>query len=118
MTALNDFIIEDAIAEGDLATNTEMDVDGLDAAYEPGERDTQPTGDHVFLKSAGQYTAYAVDLDYLWRWEIYLEGGDLLVQEGASISLTSATEAVDHVLAYFAVRDSAINRAAGAAGRP
>jgi soluble methane monooxygenase-binding protein MmoD len=30
---------------------------------------------------------------------------DVMVQDGGSISLTSATEAVNHVLAFFSARD-------------
>jgi soluble methane monooxygenase-binding protein MmoD len=116
MTALKDFDIEDMLADDNLVAGIQQDMADpfADAAV---ERDAKSKGEPVFLKTMGEYTAYAIDLDYLWRWEIYLEP-DQLVQEGAAISLGSATEAVNHVLAYFAVRDSPRQRSAGKARRP
>ncbi len=64
----------------------------------------RPSNEHLLIKVAGRYTAYAIDLGILWRWEIYMEE-DVMVQDGGSISLTSATEAVNHVLAFFSARD-------------
>lgn len=81
--------------------------------FSGGDPDLVQSYEHVLLRTVGIYTAYAIDLDYLWRWEIY-QGADRLVQEGGSISLNSATEAVDHVLAYFCARDS--NTICGPAG--
>lgn len=66
--------------------------------------DGRPSSEHLLIKVAGRYTAYAVDLGFLWHWGIYMEE-NVMVQEGGSISLTSATEAVNHVLAYFSARD-------------
>jgi soluble methane monooxygenase-binding protein MmoD len=66
--------------------------------------DGSPDGKRL-VRAVAAYTAYAIDLEYLWRWEIY-QDADRLVQEGGSISLASATEAVDHVLAYFGARDA------------
>ena len=117
MTALKDFDIKDVIADDDLVAGIQQDMADpfVDAAVERNAKSSM--GEPVFLKAMGEYTAYAIDLDYLWRWEIYLEPNQL-VQEGAAISLGSATEAVNHVLAYFTVRDSPRRRAPGSARRP
>jgi soluble methane monooxygenase-binding protein MmoD len=117
MTSVNDWNIEDAIADDDLAAGIERDVDGLIATHIDTERDGAPGDGHVFLKTVGPYSAYAVDLDYMWRWEIHVED-DGLVQHGASLTLASATEAAGHVLAYFAIRDSNKNCGTGDARRP
>jgi len=115
MTSVNEWIIEDSIAED--GTTAARDVDELITAYNDTERDDAPGDEHVFINTVGQYSAYAVDLDYMWRWEIYL-ADDGLVQHGASLTLASATEAAAHVLAYFVVRDSDKARGAGDARCP
>jgi soluble methane monooxygenase-binding protein MmoD len=68
------------------------------------ELDGRPSSEHLLIKVAGRYTAYAIDLGFLWHWEIYMEE-NVMVQDGGSISLTSATEAINHVLSYFSARD-------------
>lgn len=82
----------------------EKNMEELSSAFNDTGLDVRPSDEHLFIKVQGRYTAYAVDLGYLWRWEIYMEQ-DQLVQDGGSISLTSATEAVNHVLAFFSARD-------------
>ncbi len=109
MVSLNDCTTDGAIAKCDLTAAMKSAVEEPGTAGTNAELDATAGGEHVFLKAAGQYTAYAVDLEFLWRWEIYLED-DRLIQHGASLSLASATEAVGHVLAYFAVRDSNLTR--------
>lgn len=114
MTTPNNCTIEDAIAQFDLmvgaATDVEEDMENSGISGANAEPEGGPISDkHVFLRTAGLYRAYAVDLEFLWRWEIYLED-DHLVQHGAALSLASATEAVGHVLAYYSVRDSHLTR--------
>ncbi|NMM29074.1 MAG: hypothetical protein HHJ12_17795 [Glaciimonas sp.] len=103
MVSLN-ICIDGTFTEDDRAAAIEKDVEELSTVFKDSDLDARPTNEHVFLRAVGRYTAYAIDLEYLWRWEIYLEA-DQLVQDGGSISLASATEAVDHVLAYFSARD-------------
>jgi len=79
-------------------------MEELSSVFTDTELIEKPSDEHLLIKVMGRYTAYAVDLGYLWRWEIYIEE-DQLVQDGGSISLTSATEAVNHVLAFFSARD-------------
>jgi soluble methane monooxygenase-binding protein MmoD len=117
MTSVNVWNIEDAIADDDRLAGIGKDVDALISNYNDAERDDVPGDEHVFIKTMGPYSAYAVDLDYLWRWEIYL-GDDGLVQHGASLTLASATEAASHVLAYFAVRDAKKSGDPGHGHRP
>lgn len=105
MTSVNVWNFEDAIADDDRLAGIGKGVDELINKYNDTEREDAPGEEHVFLRTMGPYSAYAIDLDYLWRWEIYLGDGGL-VQHGASLTLASATEAASHVLAYFAVRDA------------
>lgn len=79
-------------------------MEELSCVLSETELNGRPSSEHLLIKIVGRYTAYAIDLGYLWRWEIYMEE-DQLVQDGGSISLTSATEAVNHVLAFFSARD-------------
>lgn len=79
-------------------------MENISCVLEEVELDGRPSSEHLLIKVAGRYTAYAIDLGFLWRWEIYMEE-DVMVQDGGSISLTSATEAVNHVLAFFSARD-------------
>jgi soluble methane monooxygenase-binding protein MmoD len=105
MATLNEWVIDSEMVEDGAA---ESSKEFPRAADKNGEPSARPSDEHVFIQAEGSYTAYAVDLECLWRWEIYLDS-DRLVQEGAALSLTSATEAVGHVLAYFSVRDSNIS---------
>jgi soluble methane monooxygenase-binding protein MmoD len=117
MTSVNVWNLDDASADDDRLAGIGKGVDELISKYNDAERDDAPGDEHVFIKTMGPYSAYAVDLDYLWRWEIYL-GDDGLVQHGASLTLASATEAAGHVLAYFAVRDAKKLDGPGHGGRP
>jgi soluble methane monooxygenase-binding protein MmoD len=108
MASLQERLIDGAIVRADLAAALERAATDSLAAAERGELGTRPSAEHVLLREAGPYAAYAIDLEILWRWEIYL-GEDRLVQDGVSISLASAREAVGHVLAYFSLRDSETN---------
>jgi methane monooxygenase component D len=51
------------------------------------------------LYDSQPYTAYAEDVECMWRWTIYRD--DTLVQEGCSLSLDSSKRAVQHVMAFF-----------------
>jgi soluble methane monooxygenase-binding protein MmoD len=107
MISMNEAVISSAILKDDLAASTDRAMAELTGASKAPEQNTAgPSADHVFLTAAGRYTAYAIDLDFLWRWEIYHLEEDHMIQDGVSLSLASATEAVGHVLAYFSVRDS------------
>ncbi|MEQ1603050.1 MAG: hypothetical protein HOP04_07845 [Methylophilaceae bacterium] len=61
------------------------------------------SSDHVLLKEVGRYAAYGLETECLWRWDIYKDGSH--VQTGAALSLESAKRSVDHVLAFYGVRD-------------
>jgi methane monooxygenase component D len=60
------------------------------------------------IHSDARYTAYTIDLEYMWRWEIERDGE--FVQEGCSLSMESAREAVAHVLSFFKRQDEAAER--------
>ena len=45
------------------------------------------------------YTAYTEDLEFMWRWTIYLD--DKLVQEGCSLTERASQHAVNHVISFF-----------------
>lgn len=70
------------------------------------------TSDHVLLREVGRYAAYGLETECLWRWDIYRDGSH--VQTGAALSFDSAKRNVDHVLAFYGVRDVSV--AEGAAG--
>jgi methane monooxygenase component D len=59
----------------------------------------------VLLHADERYHAYGQDLEYMWRWEIHRDGE--FVQEGCSLSESSAREAVSHVVAFFNTQDVA-----------
>lgn len=59
----------------------------------------------VLLHEDQRYLAYGQDLEYMWRWEILRDGE--FVQEGCSLSESSAREAVSHVVAFFRGQDCA-----------
>lgn len=61
--------------------------------------------EQILVHADSRYAAYAMDLEYMWRWEILCDGE--FVQEGCSLSEGSAREAVAHVLSYFRRRDEA-----------
>ncbi len=52
------------------------------------------------------YRAAIENLGFMWRWRIYRDGE--MCQEGCSLSDTSSREAVNHVLAFYRVRDSGV----------
>lgn len=81
-------------------------VEDAEAAFFDSEREALDVGQRMLLREMEGYSAYALDLDYLWRWDIYQDDGKI-VQSGCSISLTSAREAVDHVFAYYRRIESA-----------
>ncbi|OAI29661.1 soluble methane monooxygenase-binding protein MmoD [Methylosinus sp. R-45379] len=62
----------------------------------------------ILIHADSRYAAYTMDLDYMWRWEILRDGE--FVQEGCSLSLDSAREAVSHVLRFFQRQDEAAAR--------
>jgi methane monooxygenase component D len=59
----------------------------------------------ILIHADSRYSAYTMDLDYMWRWEILRDGE--FVQEGCSLSQESAREAVAHVLSFFGRQDAA-----------
>ncbi len=93
-----------AETNGSAPIKREGDMENISNMKEEVELDGRPSSEHLLITVAGRYTAYAIDLGFLWRWEIYIEE-DVMVQDGGSISLSSATEAVNHVLAFFSARD-------------
>lgn len=62
-----------------------------------------PSVDWHLLKHDDVYTAYAKDLDFMWRWIIVRE--ERIVQEGCSLSLESSIRAVSHVLSFYAITE-------------
>jgi len=60
----------------------------------------------VALVEQGRYSAYAYDLDFMWRWVITRDGEE--VQDGCAISLESSKQSVQHVLAFFGHVDDRI----------
>ncbi|MGD7035554.1 soluble methane monooxygenase-binding protein MmoD [Methylotuvimicrobium buryatense] len=65
-------------------------------------KDTYDANDErILLLQDGNYSAYAQDVECMWRWTIYRNKE--LVQEGCSLSLRSAKEAVDHVMSFYAI---------------
>ncbi len=58
-------------------------------------------GERILLMKDRNYSAYVQDLECMWRWTIYRDNE--LVQEGCSLSQRSAQEAVDHVMAFYAI---------------
>lgn len=81
-------------------------VEDAEAAFFDSEREALNVGQQVLLREMEGYRAYALDLDYLWRWDICRDDGKI-VQSGCSISLISAREAVNHVFAYYSRIESA-----------
>ncbi|WP_036296715.1 soluble methane monooxygenase-binding protein MmoD [Methylosinus sp. PW1] len=65
----------------------------------------------ILIHADSRYAAYTMDLDYMWRWEILRDGE--FVQEGCSLSLDSAREAVSHVLRFFQRQDEAAAQPGG-----
>jgi methane monooxygenase component D len=57
----------------------------------------------LLIHEEARYRAFAMDLDYMWRWEILRDGE--FVQEGCSLSERAAREAVAHVIAHFRAQD-------------
>jgi soluble methane monooxygenase-binding protein MmoD len=68
------------------------------------------TGDHILLRESGAYAAYGLELECLWRWDIYRDGSH--IQTGCAISLDSAKVSVNHVLAFYGVRDANVAKEA------
>jgi soluble methane monooxygenase-binding protein MmoD len=60
----------------------------------------------VPLIEKGRYSAYAYDLDFMWRWVITRDGEE--IQDGCAISLESSKQSVRHVLAFFGHVDGQI----------
>ncbi|WNV03797.1 soluble methane monooxygenase-binding protein MmoD [Candidatus Methylospira mobilis] len=60
----------------------------------------------VPLIENGRYSAYAYDLDFMWRWVITRDGEE--IQDGCAISLESSKQSVQHVLAFFGHVDGQI----------
>jgi soluble methane monooxygenase-binding protein MmoD len=56
------------------------------------------------ILNEGGYRAFVQDVECMWRWEIRRDGK--LVQDGCSLSQDSSREAVDHVMAFFRIRDT------------
>lgn len=75
---------------------------------EPDECDL--SSDHVLLRKSGMYAAYGLETECLWRWDIYRDGKH--VQTGAALSFDSAIRSADHVLAFYGVRDTRLEKEA------
>lgn len=75
-------------------------VEDSEAVFLDSEHETLAVRQQMLLREMDGYCAYALDLEFMWRWDICRDDGNV-VQSGCSISLASAREAVDHVFAYF-----------------
>jgi methane monooxygenase component D len=53
----------------------------------------------IVLYDMQPYSAYAEDLEFMWRWTIYCE--HKLVQEGCSLTLDASKRSVQQVMAFF-----------------
>jgi methane monooxygenase component D len=62
----------------------------------------------VMLYAESRYSAFGKDLDYMWHWEVLRDGE--FVQEGCSLSESSAREAVSHVIGFFECQDRSRDR--------
>ncbi len=56
-------------------------------------------GERLEIFSEGRYRAFVQDVECMWRWEIHRDGE--FVQEGCSLSESSAREAVGYVISFF-----------------
>jgi soluble methane monooxygenase-binding protein MmoD len=56
-------------------------------------------GARIEIFSEGRYRAFVQDVECMWRWEIHRD--DEFVQEGCSLSESSAREAVGYVISFF-----------------
>ena len=56
-------------------------------------------GERIEIFSEGRYRAFVQDVECMWRWEIHRDGA--FVQEGCSLSKSSAREAVGYVISFF-----------------
>ena len=56
-------------------------------------------GERLEIFSEGRYQAFVQDVECMWRWEIHRDGE--FVQEGCSLSESSAREAVGYVISFF-----------------
>ncbi|MGJ0424497.1 soluble methane monooxygenase-binding protein MmoD [Methylocystis sp.] len=68
-------------------------------------RDPAADPSAMLLHASTRYAAYGRDLDYMWHWEILRDGE--FVQEGCSLSESSAREAVARVVRFFERQDRA-----------
>lgn len=59
----------------------------------------QETANATQIYDAEGFTAYAEDVECMWRWTIYQD--HQLVQEGCSLTFDASKRAVNHVLAFF-----------------
>lgn len=57
----------------------------------------------VMLYAESRYSAFGKDLEYMWHWEVLRDGE--FVQEGCSLSESSAREAVSYVIRFFERQD-------------
>jgi methane monooxygenase component D len=73
-----------------IATEQEPEIDRATETADP--QATQ-------IYNAGRFTAYAEDVECMWRWTIYQD--QKLVQEGCSLTFDASKRAVNHVLAFF-----------------
>jgi methane monooxygenase component D len=64
-----------------------------------------PNSDLTVLYDLQPYTAYTEDLEFMWRWTIYRD--HKLVQEGCSLTLDASKHAVQHVMAFFNMKNPA-----------
>lgn len=66
-----------------------------------------PSQEWHLLRQSDAYSAYAKDLDFMWRWVIVKD--EVVVQEGCSLSLQSSICAVTHVLNYFGIAEQRLH---------
>ena len=87
MTGVLDFDSEEANAPGPAPLG------------EAGEGAFASFGERIEIFSEGRYQAFVQDVECMWRWEIHRDGA--FVQEGCSLSESSAREAVGYVISFF-----------------
>jgi methane monooxygenase component D len=75
-----------------IAIATKLELTALTTAEQDSSNLTQ-------IYDAGDFTAYAEDMECMWRWTIYRD--HKLVQEGCSLTFDASKRAVNHVMAFF-----------------
>ncbi len=75
-----------------------LEAPDISSTSQDQETDNPNTGLTV-LYDSHPYTAYAEDLEFMWRWTIYRDHA--LVQEGCSLTLDASKHSIKHVMAFL-----------------